>query len=85
MPPLVARSPPLHLLQPTELPLTLDHAAYSVGRHSEDNPISDVAFFSVNQLPAIGFGSAFVHFLRSLDDRPVRGTPFVGAKDAIGL
>ena len=34
MPPLVARSlPPLHLLEPTELPLTLDHAAYSVGRH----------------------------------------------------
>ena len=51
----------------------------------EDNLISDVAFFFVNQLQTIGFGSAFVHFLRSLDDLPAHGMPFVGAKEAIGL
>ena len=51
----------------------------------EDNPISDVALFCVNQLQTIGFGSAFVHFVRSLDARPAYGMPFVGAKEAIGL
>ena len=51
----------------------------------EDNPISDVAFFFVDQLPALGFGSAFVQFLHSLDDRPAQGVPFVGAKETIGL
>ena len=34
MPTLVARSPPLHLLEHTEFPLVLLHAAYSIGRHS---------------------------------------------------
>ena len=33
----------------------------------EDNPILDVAFILVNQLETIGFGGAFVDFLRSLD------------------
>ena len=33
----------------------------------------------------MGFGGAFVDFLRSLDDLPARGVPFVGAKEAIGL
>jgi 8-oxo-dGTP pyrophosphatase MutT (NUDIX family) len=51
----------------------------------EDNPISDVAFFFVDRLPALGFGSAFVQFLHSLDDRPAHSGPFVGAKEAIGL
>ena len=51
----------------------------------EDNPISEVAFFFVNQLESMGFGGAFVDFLRSLDDLPARGVPFVGAKEAIGL
>ncbi|MDE0027465.1 MAG: NUDIX domain-containing protein [Spirochaetaceae bacterium] len=51
----------------------------------EDNPISDVAFFLVNELEAMGFGGAFVHFLRALDDRAAHGVPFVGAKEAIGL
>ena len=51
----------------------------------EDNPISDVAFFSVNDLETMGFGRAFVDFVRSLDDRPALGVPFVGAKEAIGL
>ena len=51
----------------------------------EDNPISDVAFFFVHQLDTIGFGSAFVHVFRSLDDRPAYGMPFVGAKEALGL
>ena len=51
----------------------------------EDNPISDVALFCVNQLQTIGFGSAFVHFVRSLDARPAYGMPFVGAKEAISL
>ena len=44
-----------------------------------------VAFFFVDQLQTIGFCSAFVHFLRSLDDLPAHGMPFVGAKEAIGL
>ena len=51
----------------------------------EDNLISDVAFFFVDQLQTIRFGSAFVHFLRSLDDLPAHCMPFVGAKEAIGL
>ena len=51
----------------------------------EDNPISDVDFFLVNQLETMGFGGAFVDFLRSLDDLPAHGVPFVGAKEAIGL
>ena len=34
MPTLVARSPPLRLLEHAELPFALDHAAYSVARHS---------------------------------------------------
>ena len=33
MPPLAARSPPLHLLEHTEYPPVLHHAAYSVSRH----------------------------------------------------
>ena len=51
----------------------------------EDNPISDVAFVLVDQLQTIGFGSAFIYFLRSLDDLPAHGMPFVGAKESIGL
>lgn len=51
----------------------------------EDNPITDVAFFFVNQLETMGFGSAFVEFLRSLGGRLENGVPFVGAKEAIGL
>jgi len=51
----------------------------------EDNRISDVAYFFVNQLETMGFGGAFVDFLRSLDGRAEYGVPFVGAKEAIGL
>ena len=51
----------------------------------EDNRISDVAYFFVNELEAMGFGGAFVDFLLTLDDLPARGVPFVGAKEAIGL
>ena len=40
MPPLAARSPPLHLLEHTEFPLVLLHAAYSIGRHRPDMPLA---------------------------------------------